>query len=144
MGSHLPSPYDVCLKKGDVACERSGLETVPTLRSMSATSVRYVNIRPRDLRLIKSIGFRASDDTTLEIDNHANTCVVGKHALGIYKYERPVSAQAYDPALGTQQYRTVSAVVGYECLKSGKTYLLVIHQAIEIPHLDHHLLCPMQ
>ena len=144
MGSQPPSPYDGCLKKGDVACERSGLETAPSLRNLSATSIRYVNIRPRDLRLIKSIGLKPSDDTTLELDNHADTCVVGKHSLVIYDYERPVSVQAYDPALGTQQYRTVSAVVGYECLKSGKTYLLVIHQAIEIPHLDHHLLCPMQ
>ena len=38
----------------------------------------------------------------------------------------------------------MSVVVGYECLRSGKTYLLVIHKAIEIPHLDHHVLCPMQ
>ena len=38
----------------------------------------------------------------------------------------------------------MSAVVGYECLRSGKIYLLVIHQAIERPHLDHHLLCSMQ
>ena len=80
----------------------------------------------------------------LKIDNHADTCVIGKQALLIYDYERPVSVYAYDPSLGTQQYRTVFAVVGYECLRSGKTYLLVVHQAIEIPHLDHHLLCPMQ
>ena len=96
------------------------------------------------MRQIKSLGLTASNETTLEIDNHADTCVVGKQALIIYDYERPVSVQAYDPSLGTQQYRTVSAVVGYECLRSGKTYLMVLHQAIEIPHLDHHLLCPMQ
>ena len=27
---------------------------------------------------------------------------------------------------------------------TGSTYHIVIHQAIEIPHLDHHILCPMQ
>jgi len=102
VGSQPPSPYDGCLKKGDVVYERSGLETAPSLRNLSATSIRYVNIRPRDLRLIKSIGLKPSDDTTLELDNHADTCVVGKHSLVIYDYERPVSVQAYDPALGTQ------------------------------------------
>ena len=102
MGSQPPSPHDGCLEEGDVACERSGLETDPMLRNLSATSIRYVNIRPRDLRLIKSIGLKLSDDTTLEIDNHADTCVVGKHSLVIYDYEQPVSIQAYDPALGTQ------------------------------------------
>ena len=114
------------------------------LRNISSTSVRCVNIRSHDMRLIKSLGLTASNKITLEIENYADTCVVGKQALLIYNYERPVSVQAYEPSLGTQQYRTVSAVVGYKCLRSGKTYLLVIHKAIEIPHLDHHLLCTMQ
>ena len=129
---------------GDVECDEIDLETVPTSWNLSSISVRNVNIRPLDMRQIKTLGLIASNETTLEIDNHADTCVVGKQALIIYDYERPVSVQAYDPSLGTQQYRTVSAVVGYECLRSGKTYLMVLHQAIEIPHLDHHLLCPMQ
>ena len=54
------------------------------------------------MRLIKSLGLTASNETTLEIDNHADTCVVGKQALIIYDYEPPVSVQAYDPSLGTQ------------------------------------------
>ena len=125
-------------------CNKVDLETVHMSRNLLSTSVRNVNIRPHNMRLIKSLGLTASNETTLEIDNHADTCVIGKQALIIYDYERPVSVQAYDPSLGTQQYRTVSAVVGYECLRSGKTYLLIIHQVIEIPHLNHHLLCPIQ
>ena len=62
----------------------------------------------------------------------------------MYDYERPVSVQAYDPSLGTQQYSTVSVVVGFKCLRSGETYLLMIPQVIEITHLDHHLVCPIQ
>ena len=125
-------------------CNKVDLETVPMLRNMLSTSVRFVNIRLHDMRLIKSLGLTASNNTTLEIENHADTRVVGKQALIIYDYERPVSVQAYDPLLGIRQYRTMSAVVGYKCLRSRTTYLLVVHQEIEIPHLDHHLLCPMQ
>jgi hypothetical protein len=32
----------------------------------------------------------------------------------------------------------------YHVLVTGKVYHLVINQAVHIPHLDHHLLCPMQ
>ena len=87
---------------GDVVCDEVDLGTVPMLRNLSSASVRNVNIRPHDMRLIKSLGLTASNETTLDIGNHADTCVVGKQALLIYKYERPVSVQAYDPSLGTQ------------------------------------------
>ena len=49
----------------------------------------------------------------------------------------------YDRALGAKSFCTVSAVLGYIDPKSGQTYHLVIHQAIEISHLEHSLLCPM-
>ena len=50
----------------------------------------------------------------------------------------------YDRSLGAQSFCTVSAVLGYIDPKSGQTYHLVIHQEIDIPHLEHSLLCPMQ
>ena len=79
---------------GDVVCDEVNLETVPMSRHLSSTSVRNVDIRPHDMWLIKFLGLTASNEITLEIDNHADTCVVGKQALIIYDYERPVSVQA--------------------------------------------------
>jgi hypothetical protein len=55
-----------------------------------------------------------------------------------------VRIQGYDPSLGTVQYNTVSGMLAYDHSNSGETYHLVVNQAIHIPHLDHHLLCPMQ
>ena len=83
-------------------------------------------------------------ETTLELDSHADTCVLGRDALILLNFNRPVTVQGYDPALGTTKYDTVSGVVGYTNPKTGEEYHLVIHQAIHIPHLLHHLLCPMQ
>ena len=83
-------------------------------------------------------------DTSLELDSHADTCVIGKYCLILNDYERPVTVYGYDRDLGAQSFRTVSDVLGYIDPKSGQTYHLVIHQAIEIPHLEHSLLCPMQ
>ena len=84
------------------------------------------------------------NESKLELDSHADTCVVGSNALIIFDYDRPVTVYGYDKNLGAQTFRTVSAVLGYVHPYSGDSYFLVIHQAIEIPHLDHHLLCPMQ
>jgi hypothetical protein len=38
----------------------------------------------------------------------------------------------------------VSGVVAYDDPQTRRTLHLIINQAIHIPHLDHHLLCPMQ
>ncbi len=50
----------------------------------------------------------------------------------------------YDESLGSKTYQTVSGVVAYDDPQTGRMLHLIINQAIHIPHLDHHLLCPMQ
>ncbi len=50
----------------------------------------------------------------------------------------------YDESLKSHTYKTVSGVIAYTDPMTGRTLYLVINQAIHIPHLDHHLLCPMQ
>ena len=83
-------------------------------------------------------------ETSLELDSHADTCCVGKESLIIYDYDCPVTVSGYDPQLGSRDFKTVSAVLEYTHTLTGQIYHLVIHQAIQIPNLDHHLLCPMQ
>jgi hypothetical protein len=43
---------------------------------------------------IKSIG---ETETTLELDSHADTCVLGRDALIFLDYDRPVIAKGYGP-----------------------------------------------
>ena len=49
--------------------------------------------------------------------------------------------QGYDPASGTNTYRTITESVGYCDPLTRNSFHLVIHQAIYIPTLYHHLLC---
>jgi len=65
-------------------------------------------------------------------------------ALIILDYQQPVNVVGYDKSLSTKTYATVSVVVAYDDPRTGRTLHLVIHQAIHIPHLDHHLLCHLQ
>ncbi len=50
----------------------------------------------------------------------------------------------YDESLRSKTYQTVSDAVAYDDPQTKRTLHLIINQAIHIPHLDHHLLCPMQ
>ena len=52
---------------------------------------------------------------TLELDSHADTYVLGRDALIIQDYSRPVKVTGLDPTLGSQYYLTVSGVVA-SCL----------------------------
>ena len=108
---------------------------VPGQRTVSV--VRTVFLRPRAVSRVVS----NSKDTPLEIDSHADTTCLGGKALRIYDYECPVNVQGYDSALGVRQYQTITGVVGYVHPFTGRKYHLVLHQAIHMPDLDHHLLC---
>jgi hypothetical protein len=88
---------------------------------------------------INSIG-----ENTLELDSHADTCVLGRDALILLDYDKPDIVKGYDPSLITKTYATISGALTYDDPVTGKVYHLVINQAIHIPYLDHHLLCPMQ
>ena len=84
------------------------------------------------------------DETTLEADSHADTTCLGRGALVLFDYDQPVNVQGYDPSLGAKQFRTVSGGLAYTHPFTGMRYHLIVHQAIHMPDLEHHLLCPMQ
>jgi hypothetical protein len=119
---------------------------LPTCRQHVAdiTSLKIDHMRLiTDVRCDKITS--SSGETTLELDSHASTCILGRDALITQNYNRPVSILGYNPALGLKTYETVSSAVAYyDDPLNGETYHLVINQAIHVPHLDHHLLCPMQ
>ena len=98
----------------------------------------------RTVRILAANSTHSSDETRVEIDNHADTTVLGKRCLKVHDYRRPVKVTGYDPSVGTKTCSTITGVVAYDHPQTGQVYLLVFNQAIYAPHLDHHLLCPMQ
>ena len=88
---------------------------------------------------------RDGGETRTELDTHADACVVGRNALIVQDFNRPVDVSGYDPGLGTKRnLRTVSGALAYDDPTNGNTVILVIHQAIHIPTMHHNLLTPMQ
>ena len=85
-----------------------------------------------------------SNEVPLEADSHADTCCLGGGALKILDFNTPVRVQGYDPSLGSREYQTISGGLVYVHPRTSVRYHLIIHQAIHMPDLDHHLMCPMQ
>jgi hypothetical protein len=111
---------------------------------LSAFGRTQLSINPKRYITDLSTKIDSIGETTLELDSHADTCVLGRVALTLLDYDRPVIVEGHDPSLGTKAYATVSGALAYDDLVTGKVYHVVINQAIHVPHLDHHLLCPMQ
>ena len=80
-----------------------------------------------------------------DLDSHADTCVVSRSlVLVTHDYEQPVRLYGYNEK-ESSICKTVTGVVAYDCPRTGRTYMLSIHQAILSPaRLRHALLSPMQ
>ena len=86
----------------------------------------------------------ASSKPKVELDSHADMCVVGDNCLVFHDYNRPVNVHKYDLKDGHRSAKTIDAAVGYQDPQSGQKFLLMINQAICIDSLVNCLLCPMQ
>ena len=86
----------------------------------------------------------ASSKPKVELDSHADTCVVGDNCVVVHNLNRPVNVYSYDPMDGHRSAKTVNAEVGYQNPQSGQKFILMMNQAICIDGLVNHLLCPMQ
>ena len=61
----------------------------------------------------------ASSKHKVEIDSHADTCLVGNNCLVVYNFNRQVNIYSYDPKDGHRGTKTVDATVGYKDPQSG-------------------------
>ena len=87
-----------------------------------------------------------TNESYLDLDSHADTCVLGNNALIVETShpDRTAIVSFADPAVGTVTKPILSGALLYTSTKDGLSYILIIHQAIYIDTIDHSLLCPMQ
>ncbi len=84
--------------------------------TQSIKTLRTFRLQIDQQRIVKDVRYKLDGihETTLELDSHADTCVLGRDALIILDYNRPVSVVGYDESLGSKTYQTVSGVVTYD------------------------------
>ena len=94
---------------------------------------------------ISSIANVHNGETYIDLDSHADTCVLGCNALKVETPypERTAIVSFADPSVGTVNTPIISGAFLYTHY-DGTKYILVIHQAIFLENMKHSLLCPMQ
>jgi hypothetical protein len=90
-----------------------------------------------------SVG-RVEEVNISDLDSHADCCVCGKEVLIFNDFDRGFTVTGWDTEGETQSLRIVSAAMGYTILpQAGQTVLLIVHQSIFSPSLNHNLLSTM-
>ena len=86
------------------------------------------------------MGTRVESRTGL--DSHANMPVAGKHAYIIAETGKKVDVSPFTPDYKPLTVPLVDATVKYDNPYNGKTYILVLHNALYVPSMDHNLIPP--
>jgi hypothetical protein len=79
-----------------------------------------------------------------DLDSHADCCVCGKEVFVFNDFDREVTVTGWDQEAETQSLRIVSVAMGYTIPESGQNVLLIAHQSIFSPSLNHNMLSTMQ
>ena len=66
------------------------------------------------------------DSSSLELDSHADSPVVGSEALTIITNDRKVRINGFTPALGSNTVDVVDAAIAYEFEFTGKVLIMII------------------
>jgi hypothetical protein len=78
------------------------------------------------------------------LDSNVDCCVCGKEVLVYNYFDCEVTVTGWYPEGEMQSLRIVSAAMGYTIPHSGKIVLLIVHQSILSPTLNHNFLSTMQ
>ena len=77
-----------------------------------------------------------------ELNSHANMPVVGKHAYIIAKTGKKVDVSPFTPDYKPLMVPLVDATVRYDNPYNGKSYILVLRNALYVPSMDNNLIPP--
>ena len=81
-------------------------------------------------------------ESHMVLDSHANMPVVGKHAYIIAKTGRKVDVSPFMPDYQPLTVLLVDATVSYDNPYNGKSYILVLWNALYVPLMDNNLIPP--
>ena len=97
--------------------------------------------------MVNSAAIHSSETNSLEIyslelKSHANMPVAGRGAYIVAHSGKTVDVQAYNPHSESKQIPIVDTTLQYDITYDGKTYMLVIRNALHVPSMNNHLIPP--
>lgn len=86
----------------------------------------------------------SSTECRTELDSHADSPVLGKHASILFQTDKTISVAPFSDSLGIlPEVPVAHGAVAYDCPYSGQTFILVINNALYIPEMECNLLPPI-
>ncbi len=81
--------------------------------------------------------------STTELDSHANMVVVGRQASIISESWIHAKVKPFSNDCGTlERIPIINAAIGYDCLTTSKTYILIVRNALYVKSMEHNLIPP--
>ena len=77
-----------------------------------------------------------------ELNSHVNMPVLGRHTFILNDTGRTVEVNPFTPQYKAMTARLVDGVLMYGCPYSGKSYILVVQNAIHVPSMENNLIPP--
>ena len=72
------------------------------------------------------------DSSSLELDSHADSPVVGSEAVIIRTHDRKVRVNGFTPELGSKTVDVVDAEITYECEFTSKVLIMIIRNRLNL------------
>ena len=82
------------------------------------------------------------EESRTELDSHANMPVVEKHVYIIAETGKKVDVSLFTPDYKPLTVPLVDATIKYDNPYNGKSYILVLHNALYVPSMDNNLIPP--
>ena len=80
--------------------------------------------------------------TRMELSSHANMAVVGKYVYVLNEKGDTVEVNPFTPEYKAITAKVVDAAIRYDCPYEGKSYILIIRNAIHVPSMENNLIPP--
>ena len=77
-----------------------------------------------------------------ELDSHANMPVLRRHTFILNDTGQTVEVNPFTPQYKSMTARLVDGALMYDCPYSGKSYILVVQNAIHVPSMENNLIPP--
>jgi hypothetical protein len=93
---------------------------------------------------VSLMGVLDDQDSTLDLDSHAEIAVLGGNCRIIHDTGRTLQVYSYDPSQGPTTRSVVSGCFAYDDPQDGTAKILVVHQGVHVPGLPNSLIPPNQ
>ena len=81
-------------------------------------------------------------NSSLELDSHADSPVVGSEALIIRTHDKTVKVNGFTKSLGTKTVDVVDAALAYECKFTWNIFILIVRNTLYFKEMRHNLMAP--